>query len=1202
MWIDSFNNFEKNIEKKSLRELEKEKIKLETQVKKEELKKAFSQSIINKLNSKEGYKVKKNDILSIINEITTKWNHIKFLKPADKIWPWDVIRIIDWKVFRTHNWNDKIVWIVSEGFKTEKIKITTKKKETPKTNIKKVITKNKIGKDKTNTTTVSPKINKKVNATWNKKTKDTFTEIWYIKEGRHYILWKDWKPELITFKGLSPEVKNKLEKLKEQKEEIESAMLLLNAYKIDNPNTKIDNTLKNLSNLITNLLSWKVQTNNFNNELTNILKEVFPDWRNRMWKTENKVVKLFKNNKWEELRISVLNYIRDDLNTYQLTASSILDKNFEQSKIDTNFINKISNELLSSNTWNIKNEVENNKLLITYLKENGISINDFVNKMLDLQQKLIDKKKNLDIPALAKKAWISQEKYEELLNKTMINKWVKVLIFNQFMDSITDNRWKVKNPTNYNNITELNLYSDIEGFGAWNLSDSNTDIAGLILETAVMEIAAFAVGMVTAWAWEVAINTLVAARWAKRWAEVTEDIIKAEKIDKLLNTVKIWNNIYKTTKAWKISYVVWKTVLPWAAFYEWTNAVQNVFENRNIFEWSWNLWEIWKSILFMWAMEWLWKLFQKVPWLKKIYETKDSKLIDKVLKIPAQTVIEWISLWAVWWTINVTLEWWEWTMQDFVEGIIMAAMFKLMWRGVWKWSDFILKKVNWKVEIWTKTEAIKWKKESSIEWTASTSIEFYKDPETWTTYTKTPDWKLINNKNNEIVSITEIEKEIRKIDYMIKVRLNKKQTKGLKKEIKKLREDKIFWEQEKKILNNLKKIPSKKVKKQAKIDNTNAKTINSDWIKTENTSNSSTVEYYQWKTHKYKFENWKWYNLDTWKNLKNRPKNIKEIEEPKDIEWSTEAPINKKAQPITSNWTKTEITKWKKEPSSKENIEKVEDNIHKLFIKDFDEFFPKKLFWKHNTKTLSLENPSWEKIEIKRWTDWQFTIKGESKKLYSRKEILKKIQNDYPEYENNFIKEKAKNKYHEIQNNKEEFVTERWWTMRKNEKITERWLEIKEWWKFRPATQEEINEFLNNNKKIEKLLNESLEQKIKTDIKDNWLKEALLKNKWALIKDIFLWKKYFNLWFPALITIWELHDKKDFNLSMFLKEFSIAYLGSAALNWAFMLSIWWLKLVFSSKPIKAVGEFIKNNWWKMLIIPAWVYWWYQTYIYEKHTK
>jgi len=92
MWnINSFNNFEKNIEKKSLRELEKEKINLETQVKKEKLKNAISQSIINKVNSKKGYQVKKNDVLSIINEITTKWNHINFFKPADNIWPWDIM-------------------------------------------------------------------------------------------------------------------------------------------------------------------------------------------------------------------------------------------------------------------------------------------------------------------------------------------------------------------------------------------------------------------------------------------------------------------------------------------------------------------------------------------------------------------------------------------------------------------------------------------------------------------------------------------------------------------------------------------------------------------------------------------------------------------------------------------------------------------------------------------------------------------------------------------------------------------------------------------------------------------------------------------------------------------------------------------------------------------------------------------------------
>jgi hypothetical protein len=130
MWFESNNSFET----KSLRELEIEKINAETKQNKEKLKNSISQSIINKLLSEEWYTVRSNDILSLINKITVEDNHINFRNEWDNIWPGDKIRIIDKKVFRTHNWIDEIVWIVTKGFKKTNIEktdetSTVKKKE-----------------------------------------------------------------------------------------------------------------------------------------------------------------------------------------------------------------------------------------------------------------------------------------------------------------------------------------------------------------------------------------------------------------------------------------------------------------------------------------------------------------------------------------------------------------------------------------------------------------------------------------------------------------------------------------------------------------------------------------------------------------------------------------------------------------------------------------------------------------------------------------------------------------------------------------------------------------------------------------------------------------------------------------------------------------------------------------------------------------
>jgi hypothetical protein len=45
---------------------------------------------------------------------------------------------------------------------------------------------------------------------------------------------------LITYKTLSPEVKEKLKKLNLAKEKVDLSLLLLRAYKLKNPNTKFE--------------------------------------------------------------------------------------------------------------------------------------------------------------------------------------------------------------------------------------------------------------------------------------------------------------------------------------------------------------------------------------------------------------------------------------------------------------------------------------------------------------------------------------------------------------------------------------------------------------------------------------------------------------------------------------------------------------------------------------------------------------------------------------------------------------------------------------------------------------------------------------------------------------------------------------------------------------------------------------------------
>jgi len=532
----------------------------------------------------------------------------------------------------------------------------------------------------------------------NVESKNLYIPVGYVKDGNYYILSKNGEPKLVTFRDLSPEIKEKLETMKDVGEKIALLNFLIQSIK-ESSNWHISKKTfkkaeKDISELVNKVIDWKLSKDQANQEIQNIIVGVFGKWTSAY-----EIGKYFKNFNWELLRLKVLEFVRKNLGKYNLTATNILNKNFDVSGLSSDFVNKLSEAVEKGMLSKIEKLLKENPKVKEWLKHNDVDIKDFAQNMLKIWNKVNEAKKKLDIKKLARQAWMTPEKYEELLNKMIIKTTVKKMLFDQFVDSITDNMGKVKNTSLYSPavVKELNLYSDIEGFWIWNMADSSKDIAQLILETVLIEIAAMWVGALTGGLWAAAVESLAIARWTKRWYEAVELAKDVKRFDEFLNIIKVWDTSYRVGKTAKLTYSLAKVWVEWALFYEWANFVQNFFEWRDLFEWVGDMKEILKSMIMIWVFHWLNKLYDTVPGLKNLKVKEWDSILKKTFKVTGQITLEWISLWAVGGWLDVMLDQGEWTPEMFIEWIIMAALLK--WTGHLTGKLIRLRQNNGKVEV-----------------------------------------------------------------------------------------------------------------------------------------------------------------------------------------------------------------------------------------------------------------------------------------------------------------------------------------------------------------------------------------------------------------------------------------------------------------------------------------------------------------------
>jgi len=254
------------------------------------------------------------------------------------------------------------------------------------------------------------------------------------------------------------------------------------------------------------------------------------------------------------------------------------------------------------------------------------------------------------------------------------------------------------------------LFADIKGIGYWNMSSENVDTAKFIAQMIAEEAACFAVGALTAGAgwialkavlyWRRALKIARLANAVSRWANTAR---KISKLNQIKNTLRTLNLAEKTVRAeravtwWGKAINATTTILGvsvwWAAFYEGTNAMQNIIKGVPMFQWWDDVPEITKSIAMFWALRIVnklvatqkiitvaWKQINANPFNKLLQIKNWDKFITKWMKIAWESLVGWWAIFAVEgvWEMIIDTDH-DWTKEEFIQSVLMYMMFRWAW-------------------------------------------------------------------------------------------------------------------------------------------------------------------------------------------------------------------------------------------------------------------------------------------------------------------------------------------------------------------------------------------------------------------------------------------------------------------------------------------------------------------------------------------
>ncbi len=694
MSLENSNHFEN----KSLRQLESEKISAETKQNVQELKEDISKWIINKLNSTEGYIVRNNDILSLINKITSVWNHINFNNEWDRIWPWDIIKIENWKIFRTHNWEKVQVWVVTKGF--DKITIPVKQENASlnlvanlkttklKPKVKKVVIPKSAHEWKKLTTQKKKKI--PTQPSWKINTQHKNNETIIETVTQHYTIeikptwaiipWVDNKADILVDPSYMEKDRSQLEwEAKIRYESLATVLEIwtINAQKVALNDAFLDKTKENIGKWITevySLLNWSLNTlfedkNTFNDRIKKIFdviikvedneRDIIDEWD---MKDVKELLLWINERNYEDQMLQIYDQMRigfayDNWDT-TVVREKIADKLLGEQKFE--FIQKISSKILNTNEEITNSSIENILYWINIPEDIKEKIQiDLKLTINELQKEGIWSKAN----AMLKKWYDSfTEMYQ--INKTIFSlKDFKVFQMNQTFARIAKHQilrsyiWTFKNRWD-DQTTYQWMYADIvwlwESWTFWGKTDymspadENIGYAEEIWAT-------IATSLIPWWLWYV---------WAK-W---------------LFTLGKAWAAIQK-----------WSKLVKWGEFLARTSAWyvgSELYRSAKEEKWQWTWTGLWEFMALDWVLSLIWKSFAKI-------KTKDW------WKLKTRWA-QWLTI--LWWTeamVNIprALEWREivinpgnWTKEDLTLIMMFTA---LHWAGRY----FASKNGKWNIDI-----------------------------------------------------------------------------------------------------------------------------------------------------------------------------------------------------------------------------------------------------------------------------------------------------------------------------------------------------------------------------------------------------------------------------------------------------------------------------------------------------------------------
>ncbi|EKD29402.1 MAG: hypothetical protein ACD_78C00422G0005 [uncultured bacterium (gcode 4)] len=418
---------------------------------------------------------------------------------------------------------------------------------------------------------------------------------------------------------------------------------LLDAYLVKYPdkNDKYEAVIKTIQNAFTqsDIQLWR-NIINIENVVDLLFRDIISVNNSGINNYNKKIKRIFNNLDPKVRHAEIMQFIRKDLNQYDMVARSIMNRHEKTFWIDDN---KIMNGDLSWINLDIKKEQKVMKI---------------IDEAKILAAKNWAKHKTEYIAAFQKQnPWIpvNEKNTEEWNRKLTILVMTKKEVFYQKLYNMDQS-----NP-------ELKVLQDILGAGTFDMSDRAVDITWEVASMIVIEAIAIGAGMVTAWLWTAAVNAALLGRNAYRWVRAAKAYNMASKTRQVMTTAG-------------------RILGAWVGFEAGAATTRSFIENGDLTSMHSKEWYM-QSIAMMWVLRWVGKLIETGKFGTGIQFKEGAWFTKNILPFTWQVSIEGTALFGMAGIVGeIMIDWRDnWTPEQLAQALLMAALFKGASRiKIWK--------------------------------------------------------------------------------------------------------------------------------------------------------------------------------------------------------------------------------------------------------------------------------------------------------------------------------------------------------------------------------------------------------------------------------------------------------------------------------------------------------------------------------------